>query len=82
MVGSQQTLQKALAFVSLQGAIYAARRHAEPPFSPPRMSSYLDLTDNMAYAFISSYLLNTGLYAAWANNELRINVTHDRVSWV
>ncbi len=36
----------------------------------------------MAYAFISSYLLNTGLYVAWANNELRINVTYDRVSFV
>ncbi len=59
--------------------MYALPEREEPPFSPPDIGEFYDLTEHMAYVYITDYMLNSGLHAAWSKNVLRINITHDKV---
>ncbi len=66
-------------FICFQGVMYALPEREEPPFSPPYIGEFYDLTEHMAYIYITDYMLNSGLYAAWSKNVLSINITDDKV---
>jgi hypothetical protein len=65
-----------------KGAIYKlneAGERQEPPFSPPEIPVYHEHSTRMVYVYVTSFLLNSGFYAAYHSGKMAINITRDQI---
>ena len=52
------------------------------PFSPPDIPQFLSHKDNMAYVYVTDYLLNSGFMAAFDKQQLSGYVNESVVSGI
>jgi hypothetical protein len=64
---------------SFQGAVFMKDNVTEPGFWPPQIPEFANHTEHMIYAYITDYVMNSGLTAAYKTGKLMYNVTEDLV---
>ena len=68
-----------LAF-GMQGIINIKGGHTQMPSSPPEIPSFQHANKKMAYVYVTDYMFNSGLMAAFVNKKLTRFFNNSKVS--